>query len=208
LAVADKASAEVLALSLEVGQVVGADWDTVVAVIRESKAVLNSILIGSAVLALVGSERSIPLLCVHRAVLALGYTVFQEDVSVEVAAELGLSSRRRVCNRIAVLFLAGSSTELGIEGTFGEQFIAHVGPLLVAVKRGIDRTVFEINLLVAISGLGLERGVSVASCDGDLELLTPLTLVSSGVGVDRSAPEGAFDIGDCVGIGAGGAWGL
>ena len=111
-------------------------------------------------------------------------------------------------NCIVVLFLAGSSTELSIEGPFGKELVTQIRALLVAVKRSVDRTVFEIDLLVAISGLGLKRCITVASRDGDFELLTPLALVGGGVGVDRPSPERALDVGDCIGVRAGSTWSL
>ena len=111
-------------------------------------------------------------------------------------------------NRIIVLFLAGGGAELSIEGTFSKQLVAHITALLVAVKRSIDRTILEIDLLVAISSLGLERGIAVAPGDGDFELLTPLAFVGSGVGVDRPTPERALDVGDGIRVRAGSTWGL
>jgi len=206
LGVADVAAAEFLAAGLEVRNVAGADRYTIVALIGETKTVLDGVVIIAAVLSIVRGEGSIPLLSVHGAVLTLRNPVLEQNVGVEVAAQLRLAIGRWVFSCPFVLLLAGSCTELGIECGLNEELVAHVGALLVAVERRVDRTVLELDLLVALSRLCRERRVAVASSDGDLKLFSPLSVVVGGVGVDWSAPERALDVGNSFGVSAFRSW--
>lgn len=156
----------------------------------------------AAVLSIVRGKGSIPLLSVHGAVLTLRNTILKQNVGVEVAAQLRLTIGRWVFSCPFVLLLAGSRTELSVECGLNEELVTHVGALLVAVEGRVDRAVLELDLLVALGRLCCQRRVAVTSSDGDLKLLSPLSVVVGSVGVDWSAPERALDVGNSFGVSA------
>lgn len=133
----------------------------------------------AAVLALVGGERGGPGLAVEGAVLADRLGVLVQDVGVEELARLCDAVLGRVGKVVLGLGSAGRGAETGVEGSLSEDLHAHVGVLVVAVKRSVDGGIAESDRrLVAIWCCDGLVNVAIRASDNNVEVAAVLANTS------------------------------